>query len=451
MDGTPDQFTIAAGGERVIGNVKFECKGSTACTVTVSNLLGQPDVMVIGMVDATLVVATDGGAATTPTPGAGGDGTGSNAFLSRASLLEAVRYSGSMLDEDEGIGSGFKVVEGGGRPSVLGSYHGIEFEKSTSDLDDIVHIRSDIGAPVSGGMFKDLYGDLDEKTPGEVSSGDTNDFWSLVGGVGGSGTAGNKQITSATYIQGEEISGVTFGLSNDPVMGTLICESGSCVVTNRGGELSAPGVWTFKTSQQDKNVVIPDADYLVFGYWKQTPQAAEDAQPVRLEAFYAGSEPFKTDNVVGLAGTANYDGRVVGRYAHRAKEQGSVLGRGELTAMIRLTVDFGTASQSGTISGNIGSTKDGMGNIDLGGQSISAITLPRTNISASGTFSGGKPDGYTGGSWRGQFFGNPAKDDANPNPHSAAGMFKGWEGSAVGSGGYTSLEGSFGTNLDPGS
>ena len=165
--GTETEFTIPANGMRTIGNVKFECKSNRACTVTVRNLLGNADATRVGDVEATLVAATDGGGPITPTTGAGGTGTGSNAFLSRAMLLEAVESNpgNDGIVKDKGIGSAFgdgtadlNEVGTGGR------YEGINFTRNTPSTDDRVHIRSDIAAGGTPGSFSSLYGTLDKKT-----------------------------------------------------------------------------------------------------------------------------------------------------------------------------------------------------------------------------------------------------------------------------------------------
>ena len=447
-DGTPDSFTIEAGEERDIGNVKFECMGSADCTVTVRNLLGKPDAHATGDVSATLIAATDSGGATTPTPGAGGTGTGSNGFLSRAMLLEAVKRSNDeMLDEDEGIGSAFSVASGN-RPGVLGEYRGIVFERGTPTRDDRVHIRSDIAAEGTGAPFNSLYGNLDKKTADEVSSGDTDHFWSLVqplvnGEIGGDATATSQTITTARYVQGKEVP-ARFGLGESPIMGNLICKSGDCLVTNTAGVRSSTGTWVFKATTPGTDVTPPDDDYLVFGFWKQTPKGNLNARPVVLEAFYAGSDPFEADNVVGLSGSATYNGHAVGRYASRAAAATTIT-RGDFTATVALNVEFGNdSSQTGTVRGALSGFADpGLTNIPTAFSS--GITLPLADISGTGTFSGGKPAGYTGGSWGGQFFGNGSNTDDKPT--SAAGKFEGWSGTPSGTGAYTSVEGAFGTAI----
>lgn len=195
-----------------------------------------------------------------------------------------------------------------------------------------------------------------------------------------------------------------------------------------------------------ENVTPPDTNYLVFGFWRQVPRgSAANARPTVLEAFYAGSDPFKADNVTGLTGTATYAGNAVGRYAYRAEASDDTpspsLVRGNFDAVVSLSVDFGTASQVGTIRGSIGTFTDDSEATITG---LGTVGLPLSNISATGTFSGGKPTGYTGGSWSGQFFGNGETDDENPT--SAAGKFEGWKGSSSGDKEYTSLEGSFGAD-----
>ncbi len=449
-DGTPDSFTIEAGEERDIGNVKFECMGSADCTVTVRNLLGKPDAHATGDVSATLIAATDSGGATTPTPGVGGTGTGSNEFLSRAMLLEAVsRTETTMISADEGIGSAFSVASGNGPDALSGGYLGIVFERGTPASDDRVHIRSDIRNGGTPAAFSSLYGNLDKKTANEVSSSDTDHFWNLVqppenGSIGGDASATSQTITTARYVQGKEVP-ARFGLGSSPITGNLICKSGDCLVTNTAGVRSSTGTWVFKATTPGADVTPPDDDYLVFGFWKQTPKGNLNARPVVLEAFYAGSDPFEADNVVGLSGSATYNGNAVGRYASRAAAATTTT-RGDFTATVALSVEFGNdSSQTGTVRGGLSGFAD-PGDTDIPAAFSSGITLPLANISGTGTFSGGKPAGYTGGSWSGQFFGNGSNTDDKPT--SAAGKFEGWSGTPSGTGAYTSVEGAFGTAIN---
>jgi len=445
--GTETEFTIPANGMKTIGNVKFECKSNRACTVTIRNLLGNADATRVGEVGATLVAATDGGAPTTSAPGAGGDGIGDDGLLSRATLLKAVKAGNSNkapIVKDKGIGTQFDDGKHNDQDSANSShFRSMKFTRSTTSSDDEVFIYSDILRPraASPNMvpFNAKYGNI-SGAEDKVSSADTDDFWGRLA-INGLTDPGSGIITRTEYEQGKGIGGMFGGLA-----GSLTCESGDCVVKNTGGTLSATGSWSFKLSvSASSNVVlpmVPDADYLVFGYWRQTKAqvGVPYPHPTVLEAFYVGSDPFNASNVARVSGTAIYAGKAVGRYAYRRKDEATVArGQFEDTAAISLTARFGNSSDAGSISGEI---------TGIHANNIQSVALPSTNIASTGKFSGSAPIGYEGGSWEGQFFGN-TKDRPAAFPTSAAGMFEGWKGTtselSSGDKGYTRIEGSFGT------
>ncbi len=242
-----------------------------------------------------------------------------------------------------------------------------------------------------------------------------------------------------------EVAGSFFG-----VPGTFACTGDPCTArTNADGELSAfVGAWTFTptrftlgaaadatatppTSATGTMVqgVVPDSDYLVFGYWLEKTTAADGEMTYKARLYQVGGSA--VDDVSTAEGTATYAGPATGLYMHKTVdangEPTSPFTSGQFTAQAMLTASFGgtevgTAHQNtvtGTVTGFKNSAGEAIGN-DW------TVTLGRTATSTDGTFAGtttGYKNGTTG-NWAGTFYGtNPAA--ATDRPGSAAGTFNG--------------------------
>ena len=92
------------------------------------------------------------------------------------------------------------------------------------------------------------------------------------------------------------------------------------------------------------------ANYLNFGSWLYVPADVTDANAFEFGVFAGGDDPFMLNNLMGLAGTADYAGEASGMYAETLPSGGTV---GTFNAKVELTADFGTASDYGNIGGKV--------------------------------------------------------------------------------------------------
>ena len=98
------------------------------------------------------------------------------------------------------------------------------------------------------------------------------------------------------------------------------------------------------------NGQVPVANYLSFGSWLYVPPDVTDANAFEFGVFAGGDDPFTLDNLVGLAGTADYAGAAAGMYAESLPEGETV---GTFSAKVELKADFGTTGDFGSIGGKV--------------------------------------------------------------------------------------------------
>jgi hypothetical protein len=159
-----------------------------------------------------------------------------------------------------------------------------------------------------------------------------------------------------------------------------------------------------------------DTDYLAMGYWlREKKERSSTVSNYSLVIGAGGSDPFVPGNVVGLTGTATYEGHATG--LHTKKENAAadpVIDY--FTAKASLTAVFGDANAMGTVSGAI---TEGM---TAGGAPVPELTLESADVSSSGrNFSGDSSGNGLTGTWGGKFYSNGA--GATDHPGSAAGTF----------------------------
>jgi hypothetical protein len=241
------------------------------------------------------------------------------------------------------------------------------------------------------------------------------------------------------------------------VPGEFECGTGMCTAeTNEKGELKTLSAgWTFDPAGSLSDIivagVIPDADYLQFGYWVEA--TTEDDETTRKISTFFGGSTYTTD-ISTLIGSATYKGSATGLYVKKSFSAESndfeVSNSGQFTAKAELTANFGGeefgANSAFRIDGTINGFKDGEDYID----SNWTVTLNRAVINPDDwTFgAGATPNplapatattgaGSTPGGWNGAFFGNPVDRktgeamtnlDSTPNlddraPTSVAGEF----------------------------
>jgi hypothetical protein len=211
------------------------------------------------------------------------------------------------------------------------------------------------------------------------------------------------------------------------VPGEFECGTGMCTAeTNEKGELKTLSAgWTFDPAGSLSDIivagVIPDADYLQFGYWVEA--TTEDDETTRKISTFFGGSTYTTD-ISTLIGSATYKGSATGLYVKKSFSAESndfeVSNSGQFTAKAELKANFG-GEEFGTdsmfrISGTIDAFKDGDDYIDPNW----TVTLRRAQIITTGdtinTFDSGDGTATAGtttgagskpGGWNGSFFGNP--------------------------------------------
>ena len=239
----------------------------------------------------------------------------------------------------------------------------------------------------------------------------------------------------------------------DGVAGTFTCPEGYCSLTTSWAgpgyvpwEDSAPVLFMPDGAGQSKSVppsgpvspatVGPKLNYLSLGSWLYVPEAGADPDDFRFGIFAGGDDAFLGANLPGLAGTARYAGKATGMYAEK-------LDVDTFSADVDFMAEFGSASESGAITGSVSNFALGSGkpsplselllvasDFDDGpGDTNISPGWPGDDGSISGGFVGGPAhsnDGWQGG-WDAKFYGN---DDTDPTAHPAsfAGAFGATDG-----------------------
>ena len=198
----------------------------------------------------------------------------------------------------------------------------------------------------------------------------------------------------------------------------------------------AAGMGTREDDLPVPSVAIADAEYEHFGWWTMV---AEEGT-VAFQTFFGGTDAAFTGMIADLEGTATYKGPSAGRYAVKTFNSNSTLDsirHGEFTAAAELTASFGgtaiAAVNHFSIKGEVTDFAGENGD-DLAGWSVELMRTKFTNGTVF-PFAGNTEDGegdvgggvggspVTSGSWRGEFFGNPATG-TDPRPLSVAGEFE---------------------------
>ena len=428
-----DQRTlvIAPGGHVDFAGVRWSCpEGGSTCVVEFSDDInptattGGP-----GSGTATAERVPD------PNPGAG---SSPSDYLSRSNILSALSLANG--ETAYSIGSGFDVDGDGnhdfGAIAPLthtdSEFAGASFTSGTQ----MIHLyTSQTADEREAAPFGDVYGtSVDSDNPA---------FWSLLAATGGLDSGETRDIVQHASPTGT----YTFG----GTAGTLACGFGTCRIQNIGGAYSGTGMWVFTPTDAstDTNTDTPDSDYVVFGWWADSPTVGS----IQSSVLWAGSDPFNQGNLASVRGAAIYSGGAAGSFERRVRGSKDV-SRGHFVGGASLSADFGTDMISGTITTTALTPLDGstapteQQTVRLGATSISGSTFSGSVDFGDGT----TPD--TKGSWSGQFFGNG--DHAATPPEHVAGEFSAWHGSrsrpagevTATSDAYFSLHGAFGADRD---
>lgn len=241
--------------------------------------------------------------------------------------------------------------------------------------------------------------------------------------------------------------------SLDGVAGTFTCPEGYCsFLTSWEGpeyvpwEDSAPVLFTpdgagparfvRPTRLLSPSAEIAKVNYLSLGSWLYVPEAGADPDDFRFGIFAGGDDAFVGANLPALVGTARYAGKATGMYAEKLEID-------TFSADVGFIAEFGSASESGAITGSVSNFALGSGrpsplselllvasDFDDGpGDTNIAPGWPGDDGSISGGFVGGPAhsnDGWQGG-WDAKFYGNDATD-STAHPTSFAGAFGATDG-----------------------
>ena len=178
-----------------------------------------------------------------------------------------------------------------------------------------------------------------------------------------------------TTIRENEKVGSFFGID-----GKYTCTTATtgCIVrvTSQGG-LDVTGTLLFDPDEielagDDATLVegvIPDPDYLVFGYWLETTTARNGDETYKLSPYAMGTLNY-TAVAAGIAGTATYEGPATGKYLKKTLTTdggtltaGTPFSTGQFTANASLEANFGGSGigtrDQFTVSGTVSGFMDG--------------------------------------------------------------------------------------------
>ena len=244
----------------------------------------------------------------------------------------------------------------------------------------------------------------------------------------------------------------------DGVEGTFTCSvSFSCSLLHSLHETSGyVPWWTSETivftpddanhpaSQLARTVEEPSAEvakvnYLTLGSWLYVPDDINDRDDFRFGLYAGGDDPFISENITALTGSATYVGGAVGMYADIVAAVTDTF-----TADVSMTADFGSTSEGGSIAGSASNFELGSGepsplegplqfwayDFARSGNTISPgwPWVPDSNI-PGGYVEGGIVPAEHGwfGEWGGRFFGNDPGDPSS-HPEAFAGTFGATDG-----------------------
>ena len=107
-----------------------------------------------------------------------------------------------------------------------------------------------------------------------------------------------------------------------------------------------------------------DGDYLTLGWWLEVPN--DERGRHQFSPYYAGRDPFTTNAITDLTGSASYEGPAAGKYATRVAGSDTAQ-KGVFTATANLTAEF---DASNMVSGRITDFMDETGSPLVGNWNV---------------------------------------------------------------------------------
>ncbi len=213
--------------------------------------------------------------------------------------------------------------------------------------------------------------------------------------------------------------------------GTYRCNGTSatatCTVQNRGGSFEFGGEWEFIPSSGSVQIVVPDGQYMWFGWWaRQTvrlvdPNSNQSTETWAFQAEHGGTNP--VSDLSAATGTATYTGPAAGRYAVYEPDTGDS-GIGSFTATATLEADFDATTN--TVSGMItGFSNDPSWSLALKRKNIdggATVAIVADEDTVTWTIDDVPNDS---GSWEAQFYSDlETTGTVTYQPHGIAGTFE---------------------------
>ena len=254
----------------------------------------------------------------------------------------------------------------------------------------------------------------------------------------------SKEFTDSSETEARMFEG-----SFNGIPGTYVCTVSCTITTNNDGEVSTfGGAWTFTPTEAGAEMmvqgVIPDADFLTFGYWLQATEGDDGEMTYGIRTFATGADTFVPPGA--LEGQATYAGKATGMYVKKTFDDrglDTATSSGQFTAVANLTATFnqttavhpdgvGSIAPSlvNSITGTVSTFKDASSESSI--DDAWSITLNKATINSEGAITGGTTTGE--GSWVAQLYGpqvsnDPDTTDVNEEtigyPTSVAGEFNG--------------------------
>ncbi|MCY4283964.1 MAG: hypothetical protein OXC65_01330 [Thiotrichales bacterium] len=436
-----DSETLKDGDVRV--GVTFSCTSDDPCTITVSNSLGT----IVATAHSTTSGTVTGAATGLEAPAIPAASGVSGAAL-RGQLLDASPVADLVNGENNAeLGTaGFptdtnelkdpkdgdtKFTKSDTAPAALDGWTG---ETWTTGNQIIVRYANQ-NIESAEGTFRSQFGDKDGGAGDEITNADT------VGDNEGRQTEWDWDLAESdefptgareeTYRQGVSFKGTYGGVEGEFTCMTEPCE----LALNDDGEIApddgtdgVTSVWKFTADNEGAAVSYDkaDADYLAFGWWRQSV-GTNHSGINGFKVLYSGNSPLEDDDVADISGKATYNGHAAGNYVKGVKDGTSVANEGgEFVANVKLVADFESTDEESKITATINKFRDASG--DLGSWEVGLATAETAAVHATAdiTFVTAERSGAAGSkAWEiaaggGGFYGSTAN---NAQPTGVAGWF----------------------------
>ena len=308
------------------------------------------------------------------------------------------------------VPDGATDFEAAGTPSAIRSWDGSMHSRSDDDAtssEDVV-VYTNIARP-GDQAYETYYGTSDQTgVTGSVNAGtgvlELSTTPANVAAAAEAGLYSSANFPTAgdqirTYPEDDpetddidESDSRMFAGSFNDVPGMYTC-TGACEATATATGLlrTLTGTWNFtpEAYEADKYEVVgvvPDADYLYFGYWLKTDEG-DDGNDYTFQAFSGGELEFAVGQISEVEGSASYRGPAAGVYVQKANFNDAGMhgtattGRFRAMANLSATFDGGAtvaAADWFSIKGTVDDFEDGItGRILAGRQSWKKPTSVR--------------------------------------------------------------------------